>query len=104
MQLVVRIDELGRRDARELAERLVDGFSGAGRVETVERLPEATLKDDVLIACALGSGLTGGYRRAGGHRVAQGAEPFEGGFFDHGFGERTAHDAPPFVTKFFSPA
>jgi hypothetical protein len=87
VQLVVRVDRLGRRDARELAERLVEAFARNRGIQPRERVAQAAVEHDVRVGPPLLARLAGRDRGASRDRVPERLEPREGRLLDDGFGE-----------------
>ena len=95
----VGVDEGGGIGLGRLAERLLAGFRGGGGVEAGDGGLEAAGKDDVAVVGALGGGFAGGDVGAVEDLPADLGEPFEGGFFDDGFGEAGGHQMASWATR-----
>ncbi len=99
MKLVVRIDELRRRDARQLPERFVEPLLGDTGVERSQGLSQPAFENDLLVGRALGRRLAGSNLGPVHDAIAQLAEPLESRVFDDRLGESPAHSFP----RFFPP-
>ena len=95
---VVAPDERRGIRPRQLAEGFLQGGCGHLWVEPGEGLPQAEFEDDLPPVGALGPRLAAADLRPAGDAVAQGFQPFEGGFFDDGFGEALHRCIIPFCT------
>ena len=80
--------EVGALRAGKLAEGIVQRRLGQVGIEAGQDLAQAAGEDHVAVGLALGAGLAGGDVWAADGGVAYLLQPFEGGEFDVGFGER----------------
>ena len=89
MDGAIALDERGRVGSRELAIRVVDGVGAEAGVQAGEGRSQTALEYHVAKAgvASFGCGFTDFHGWAVKYGVAQFVEPFEGGFFDDGFGE-----------------
>jgi hypothetical protein len=82
VELAVAVDELRRRDARQLAEGLVERLLRQLRIEPRQRAAQPPFENDLLVARALRPRLTRRDRRPVRDRVSELREPLEAGFLD----------------------
>ena len=85
----IALDERGRVDSCELAIGVFDGVGAEAGVQAGEGRSQTAFEYHVAKAgvAAFGCGFTDFHGWAVENGVAQFVEPFEGGFFDDGFGE-----------------
>lgn len=87
----VGLDEGGRAELGDAAQRIFLGLGGGGGIEAGDGGAEAAGEEDVAVVGALGVGAVVGDVGAEADLVAESGEPGEGGFFDGGFGEGCGH-------------
>ncbi|MCP9840248.1 hypothetical protein KBY93_06310 [Synechococcus sp. J7-Johnson] len=83
----VRLHQRRRGQAQQLAQGLLTGLFGDGRVELADGLAQPAHQHHIAERLPFRRRFTGGEIRAMAHRIAQLLEPAEGRLFDEGFVE-----------------
>src|SRR5256885_1723175 len=87
----VALDERRRISSEQLAERVVEGVRREPGIQDRECCAETAFKNGIAVVrvAAFGCRLADGNLRTVQDGIVEAGQPFEGGFFDDGFGKAT---------------